>query len=291
MDNPFIISSAALSKEANLVSFVDMELLKDGQGNGSIFRISKNGLEELFIINREIIDMAISENDGQLLVLTHEVIYLFNSLSPTEKPIDILQSGSHGYFKKMKVFDNTIYIITMSDSIIKFDKNNGSIKDISPNITESYGIENLFLSDGKLKYATGWNGLIMEFSGTSWIEIPSPVNKVITSMDRLENDDYILVGQSGDLLLGDMNVLQNIDHDWSGYDFWDVISHEKRVFILSEIGVLELTGEEVNPVVGRPQEKSIFFTFKHYKNKLWAVGQRNILEYKEDKWKDIITLD
>lgn len=291
MSNPFVINSATVNDGNKLFAITDMGLLEENQGNAAIFSHYDDDMHQLFVLDREMLDMQISYDGQGLYVLTHEILFYYDGFTTDAGSSAVLTSEDIGLMKKMCVATDAIYIITVSDQIIRYDIPQKSIDDISYDIDESGGLERLILDKGKLKYAVGWNGLIIERKNNTWVEIPSPTNKILSALVELEDGKLLVVGQTGILLYGDKDALQVIDHDWEGYDFWDVVVFKGRNLILAENGVFEfVNGKDVVPVVGREQIKSIFFSLRYSGNVLWAISERNIIEYDEKDWVDVITL-
>lgn len=291
MNNPFVISSSTLGKDSNLISLVNMELIKQNEKNGIVFQLDNKDFKKLFVLNQEILDLAFCLNKKVLYVLTYKCIYRYSKLIVDEEQEIFISCDEDDFFKKIIVDSDYIYTITVFDNILKIDPRSKKIVDITPNLDKSDGIEKLYCSKGKLRYAVGWNGLILKYENGNWSEIATPTNRILFSLAEVDTEKIIVVGQKGGILFGYPEALEVIEHDWEDYDFWDVIVFFGRIFLLSEIGVLELTDNlEVVPVIGRPQRQSIFFTFKSYKDKLWAVGENHILEFNGEKWKEVFSL-
>ena len=291
MNNPFVVSSAALGMKQRLISLVDMHLLEEDEANGVIIRLTEGDFEQLFVLNRQILDIVVPEEKETLYVLTHDAVYHYPNLTPGASPVRVPHSDDLGVLKKLYASADTLFLIAASDRIFMLNAAEGDIVDISSELGESEGLERLLIRNGVLKYAVGWNGLILSYESGEWHEVASPTNRILSAIDETKDGTLIVVGQSGILLRGRVDELEVIPHDWEGYDFWDVTVYGEREFLLSEIGVFELLdGKEVVPVLGRMQKKSIFFTFKRCGEKLWAVGERNILEFNGAEWKEVFSL-
>lgn len=287
MTNPFAISSAAVGRNKKVISFVDLSLIADGQGNGSIFELSSGDLLPLFSLNREVLDIAMPPRANELYVLTHEKVLHYPAITRETEPEEVLSGDDIGLFKKFCLSGSSIYVVTMSDELLRLDLKSGGWKEISCELDETDGIECLCAQDGRLKFIAGFNGMIMSVGGTRCDGLLTPTNKILASVTEKPDGSLVAGGQNGILLRGAPDALDIIGHDWEGYDIWDIDIYGDRTFLLLENGVFELTQEnEVVPVIGRDQVRSIFFAFKRHQEVLWAVGERHILQFDGTEWSE-----
>lgn len=291
MSNPFVISTAAIHDSRSVIAFVDLSLLEENEGNGTIFLLEDGDLVPLYSIDREVLDIAISHDGESLFVLTHTVLFRFHGWERESEPQEVLSSENAGLLKKIAVGADAVYVVTMEDRILRIDPQSAKFDVVDCKMEDSDGVERLSIQDGVLKYAVGLHGLLLTFANGQCREVAVPTNKILNAVAETDANELVVVGQAGMFLKGALDALEVIDHDWEGYDLWDVTVCGERIFLLSEIGVFELNAEnEVLPVVGREQKKSIFFTFKRSGSRLWAVGERHILEFDGKKWRDVFQL-
>jgi hypothetical protein len=291
MSNPFVIASATINRNYQIAAFVDMSRINDGEGNAAIILLKDGDMLPLFALGEQVLDICLSDEPESLYVLTHRKLLRYSSFEEDSQADEIVNGNEEMLFKKMFISNHYIYLFTMQDEILRVDPDTNQVSKLECDLDESDGLESMLLVANEPKYAVGMNGLFLSYDGSKFVEHTMPTNKHLAAMDITESGELVIVGQAGLILKGAMESIEVIDHDWVGYDIWDVTVYQERIFILLEIGVFELSPDnEVIPVISREQVRSIFFSFERFEEILWAVSERNILEYDGNDWKDVISL-
>lgn len=288
MENQIIITSASFNNIRKLFSVVDIELHNKSEANGAIIEIIDGRAKKLLVLDKQIIDFFMHSNNEHIYILTADSILLFDGKEVNK----VYTNLKFGLYKKFWGNKNSIYLLTKQDLLVEIDMKGLKGKEISLDISTSISIEGAVVNESGIKYLVGWQGFIAERKKNEWVPIEAPTNTIINSITETDENIIVAVGLKGTVISGKGEEMSLIDHDWLGYDFWDVIQFNDTVFILGEEGVFNITDENlVEPVIGRPQNKSIFFKFVSFGRILWAVGEKNILEFDGNSWNDLIKLD
>jgi len=177
--------------------------------------------------------------------------------------------------------DGKVYVIR--------EGNKKRIGDYSDGIKTSSVLMNLCLSSEGYSIV-GMDGtfLLRRKGRDRWEYIDLATNVHLTGI-ACRNGEFYVCGFDGLLIRGDLDEWVVIENDFEDSDFWDVAFFNDALYILSETAILKLDGEDnIIPVYMLDRDDGIFHTFTQNNDVLWAVGEKDIIEYDGDQFKIIL---
>ncbi len=125
--------------------------------------------------------------------------------------------------------------------------------------------------------------------GTSWRQLDSPTNVVLTRVRVVKPDLIYAVGQQGVLLQSNGETWKVIDHHVTDDDFWGLEWFKDRLYIASEpcLYRLKSTGTLEAVDTGDSEDDQTYYDLHANDGVLWSVGPKTLLWTDGKKWHEV----
>lgn len=133
-------------------------------------------------------------------------------------------------------------------------------------------------------YAAGWDGEIWMFDGTSWNQIDSPTNRIITSLCMSDEGDVIGCGRNGMLIRGRRHTWKEIEDLICPDDLWSIESYSGRIFTSGLRFMYELTDDGLEQLDFYDVQANSFGELTTGGGALWSLGEKDLLSFDGTKW-------
>ncbi|MBO1542024.1 hypothetical protein [Pseudomonas sp. OA65] len=131
------------------------------------------------------------------------------------------------------------------------------------------------------------DGYAAHFDGTNWSVLDLPTNASLTSLCRLDNGHYAIVGKNGTVLIGvadQWSIIQPIDTSRS---YWGVAAYHDEIYAAHLAGVDKVAGQAL--VALDIEEADLQFTVLRSSNEgVWSFADRTIGLIRDDQWQTIM---
>jgi hypothetical protein len=202
------------------------------------------------------------------------------------------QATPYGYVETIKNIADVLYVCGYGRQVYK--RTDDAWVSISEDIlthdsaTGFFDIDGL---DGSHIYAVGWQGEIYFYDGSEWHQDDSPTNSHLSNVCCLKDGTVWIAGNKGVVLHGRFNQWREIRSDDHTENWYGMAPYQDKIYLAANQSLALVDGERIVPLdVGleRPITTNRLF---EKEGLLWSVGEKDILVYDGEMWKEIVHPD
>jgi hypothetical protein len=137
-------------------------------------------------------------------------------------------------------------------------------------------------------YAAGWNGELWLFDGTSWHQLGSPTNGVITALCFNWNGEVVGCGRNGLLIAGRNDQWRIMDEVDCPDDLWSLASASEKLFAAGLRHMFTITATEVKQTDLGDCTARTFGKLVSTGEVIWSFGEKDFLSFDGKKWTQFV---
>jgi hypothetical protein len=131
------------------------------------------------------------------------------------------------------------------------------------------------------------DGYAAHFDGKNWSVIDLPTNASLTSICRLDNGHYAIVGKNGTVLIGVADQWSIIQPTDTSRSYWGVATYHDEIYAAHLAGVDKVVGQTL--IALDIEEADLQFTVLRSSNEgVWSFADRTIGLIRDDQWQTIM---
>jgi len=287
MAGKFVISAGVTSQSRSFFVMRSEELIENNSDHCFLVEMAQEGFEKVASRSTNISASACFE--GRLLFASHRELFELtengsSSCHQLPLPKDLM------LLHRIKTCGSRLFLLGDLGKI--YARTTLSAGDYQLDMAGIAG-EKLFndiYQDDKLGCVVGFGGSVWVRSGYGkWTPEDVGTNVALTSVTRF-NQKLLLGGLGGVLVYGTPGAWQHVEHDFEGSDIWALTVHREHVLVLTDKAVLEWREGNTKPVFISDQGRGVFFAFSENQKAVWAIGEKVIVEFDGQTWREVASL-
>jgi len=137
-------------------------------------------------------------------------------------------------------------------------------------------------------YAVGWDGAIWHYNGTTWTEIASPTNLVLTNVCCAGDGKVYATGRRGLLLCGQGPVWEVVEHESMDDDIWGLAWYRGCLYLATNRSVFVLSRDRrLTRVYFGSDPPRTCFHLSTGAGVLWSIGPKDVMSFDGFVWSRI----
>lgn len=131
-------------------------------------------------------------------------------------------------------------------------------------------------------YATGWEGEIWSWNGSTWKQEQSPTGLILTAICCAEDGYVYMCGQSGVIIRGRHDKWELVSA--GAEDLWSLAWHNGTLYAASFTAVYTLQDGNLTPIDFGDDTPSTCRVLSAADGVLWSIGGKDIFAFDGKKW-------
>ena len=135
-------------------------------------------------------------------------------------------------------------------------------------------------------YTAGWDGELWHFDGKTWTQLQSPTNIILNDI-AAGPDTCVAVGLAGQIVSGEGDNWEMIEHTETEDDFWSVRYFDGAFYLSSLSGIFQLKDGELSMFRHIDDEMRTAYALTVGPSGLWSIGPQDIALFDGTDWRTI----
>ena len=201
-------------------------------------------------------------------------VVLFENSHPPSKKRRI------GGIRSISEIAGKAYAVGLRGMVYRLDRLNAWTR-IDDGLPDTFDVQAIHGFGEADLYAVGRNGDLWQFDGKQWIKRQLPTNMNLTSVKCAGDGKVYVAGHRGILIEGRSDQWENIEHQATGDDIWDIEWFEGQTYLSTMKEVYQLNNGGLNPVdFGKDRPKSCY-QLSTAPGVMWSNGEHDRIMRKQ----------